>query len=687
MLKNGKILVFLVLVGFPLAVFGKTVPNDPLLQNAWWLDSIKAGIAWDKTTGNENVIVAVIDSSIDINHPDLKENIWENKKEKVNNIDDDGNGYIDDVSGWDFVDNDPVVSPVKIDSELKNDGAYHHGTLVSGIIGAVGNNGIGTAGVNWKMKIMPIRALENDGTGTIENVNKAIHYAIQNGASVINLSMVTDTFDRSFQVAVSDAYREGVVVVTALGNQGLEQVLTQRGSLAFGSNLRYPACFDAESNFPFVIGVGASDVEDKLGSFSNFGRCLDILAPGVKIGSTAVYSPEIGLTETTLSNISGTSLAAPFVSGAAALVKSIFPYLTHEGIMASILEGARGVQSKNPLIVQNLGLRVLDIAGALAKAEKILPKNLIYTLHSEGEKAAWQSFEKNLQKKWKYILPVEYSGILAWEVFDYDGDSVDEAVFLVNGASTGKLGSSFSSGAHIYIFDQKGIIEKKFKVSNGFEGAVKIIPISFDGDSSVSFGIIESRKNNVFGTLWKSNGKKWSEFAAKIKWNSKMENIDAYWDQQDQRIVIAEIKEKNVHVHYFDAIGVPFEEETHQLAAPAGGAGKIGRIKFLYRQISGNAARDALWFNMKGDEPYVAYSELQGEKKEKRIYPFSAGFKGGIDVSVGDWDHDGKFEIVAAPLAGAAPLVRIYNSEGVMEASFRPASISYRGGVQVRVTD
>jgi subtilisin family serine protease len=264
-----------------------TTPDDPSFAAQWGFNNtgqdvdtglggivsgmydadIDAPEAWDVSTGSDSVIVAVIDTGVDYNHPDLKANIWQNLDEiDGNGIDDDANGYIDDVVGWDFWDNDN--NPMDFDS---------HGTHIAGIIGAVGNNGVGVAGIMWNVKLMPIRSLDTIGLGTTLTILEGINYAVANGAKVINLSFGGNPGeggdDVALKTALADAGTAGVLAVIASGNEENDNDLLPV----------YPASFDLDN----IISVAASAMDDTLSYFSNYGAAsVDIAAPGEKLYST-----------------------------------------------------------------------------------------------------------------------------------------------------------------------------------------------------------------------------------------------------------------------------------------------------------------------------------------------------------------------------------------------------------------
>jgi subtilisin family serine protease len=251
-----------------------TIPNDPDFNKLWGLNNtgqtggtfgadIDAIKAWDITTGSTNVIIAVIDTGVAYNHPDLAENIWMNTNEVAGNgIDDDGNGYEDDIYGWDFIDNDGYPEDYE-----------GHGTHVAGTIAAVGNNGIGMAGVMWSAKIMPIRFLGISGWGDTAKAAEAIRYAADNGARIINASWGGGGYSQTLYEAIDYARSKDVLFIAAAGNEGKNS-----DSYPF-----YPASYDLTN----IISVAATDDDDNLAYFSNYGaNSVDLAAPGVNIYSS-----------------------------------------------------------------------------------------------------------------------------------------------------------------------------------------------------------------------------------------------------------------------------------------------------------------------------------------------------------------------------------------------------------------
>lgn len=276
---------------------------DPMASSQWALDDIGFTAVRPPIQGSPNVIVAVIDTGVDYNHPDLNPNIWINPGEagaKANNgIDDDGNGYIDDAYGWDFVDNDNT--PYDRTSFFGNPG---HGTHCAGVIGAAANNGYGITGIASGVRIMPLRFLPENGEGTTANAVKAMKYAIDMGAWVMSNSWggedEQNEDSRALREIFAEAASKGRIPVVAAGNESLNVDAAPLKAT--------PASFNA----PTQITVAATGRGGSLAGFSNYGATLTHLgAPGVGILSTVPGGR--------FQNMDGTSMATPVVAGAVAL--------------------------------------------------------------------------------------------------------------------------------------------------------------------------------------------------------------------------------------------------------------------------------------------------------------------------------------------------------------------------------
>ncbi|MEH2348641.1 MAG: S8 family peptidase [Nostoc sp.] len=275
--------------------------------NNWGADLVKAPEVWARGYTGKGVVVAVLDTGVDYNHEDLKNNIWTNTKEiPGNGIDDDGNGYVDDVSGWNFAD--------KNNNTLDKNG---HGTHVSGTI-AGENNSYGVTGIAYDAKIMPVKVLNDSGSGSYSSISKGIHYAVDNGANVINLSLGGSSSNSTLESAIKYASSKGVIVVMAAGNDG-------------DSSPGYPARYASKSG----IAVGAVDSNNNLADFSNrsgTNKITYVTAPGVKVYSSVPNNK--------YATYSGTSMATPHVAGVVALMLSANHNLTDAQVRQIIAETA-----------------------------------------------------------------------------------------------------------------------------------------------------------------------------------------------------------------------------------------------------------------------------------------------------------------------------------------------------------
>ena len=301
------------------------IPNDPMYPEQWNLPLMKLPQAWAIEKGDRNVVIAIIDSGIDYRHDDLAPKAWINPGEvPENGLDDDGNGYVDDVYGWDFTDAPNLQAEgdyLEGDNEPIDEKG--HGTHVAGIAGAMPDNGIGVAGVAWECPLMAIRAgLSLGGSSRMQDDDSAaaIVYAVDNGASVVNMSWGSERRSFVIQDAIDYAYARGAVLVAAAGN-------SQKPATIF------PAAYRK------VIAVASTEQNQQRFYQSNFGASVDIGAPGNVILSTQINNQYRLLT--------GTSMASPHVAGVAALILAKRPALTHEEVRHILIRTADPVYQED----------------------------------------------------------------------------------------------------------------------------------------------------------------------------------------------------------------------------------------------------------------------------------------------------------------------------------------------------
>jgi subtilisin family serine protease len=328
-----------------------SVPNDEHFDQQWGLHNVGQAIndypsqgadidvdgpeAWDHGVGSSTVVIADIDEGVDVTHPDIAANVWTNPGEVAGNgNDDDGNGFVDDVNGWDFLHDDATVFDGADDT---SDNTDFHGTHTSGTIGAVGNNGIGVAGVCWNVRIMSLKFLQFQGT--TEDAIAAVDYAVmmkQRGVNIraINASWGGGSYSSGLYAAIQAAGSADILFCASAGNGGSDGIGDDNDVYP-----SYPCSFD----LPNIISVASWTRYDLLSNFSNFGATsVDIAAPGSLIASTGPNGHYYFS--------SGTSMAAPHITGSVGLLASISPSLTGAQIKQILLDTSTPVASTQPTV-------------------------------------------------------------------------------------------------------------------------------------------------------------------------------------------------------------------------------------------------------------------------------------------------------------------------------------------------
>ncbi|MFH2062827.1 MAG: S8 family serine peptidase [bacterium] len=474
-------------LSLPFSVFART-PDDEYFSELWFLQQVNAPAAWDYSLGMETVPVAVIDSGVDVGHPDLAENIWLNVDEVAHDgIDNDGNGYVDDLYGWDFIDNDNDPQP-ELDGEYSTLGASH-GTISAGLVSAKGDNGIGIVGMAWQVPIMALRALDSMGTGDPDDVARAVDYAVRNGAKVINLSFDGPVNSLRLAAALRRAYDSGVFVVAAAGNAPDDGEATD-----LDRDPMYPICFDRDSSENYVYGVASTDMFDRRSSFSNYGAsCVDISAPGEKIISTQLYLPgdyEFG--EPYGGYYKGTSVATPLVSGLAALMFSLDRSLTPKQVTNIITETSVSLDQDNPEYLGRIGRGRIDAAKAVRKVVDLRRKpadsysptptmapegssgRFVIATSGSGRNSEVRIFtEDGLFIRSFSAFPVGFSGGMSLALGNFDGTRHSSIV----------VGAGLGGGPHVRIFDlNTKPIGGFFAYDEGFRGGIEVATGDVNGD-------------------------------------------------------------------------------------------------------------------------------------------------------------------------------------------------------------
>jgi len=437
------------------------LPNDFYFDRSWGLNNtgqfdgtIDADIdlpeAWELGTGSKEVVVAVVDTGIDFFHPDVRENVWINANEiPGNGLDDDNNGYIDDVHGYDFVsdDGDPFDD-------------QSHGTHVAGIVGAVTNNRQGSTGVTQQVSMMAIKTFGVRGTADVATVARGVRYAIDHGARIINASWGVDVRSEIMRALVEEAAEADVLFVAAGGNRQSDQLF-------------YPAAFDD------TVGVGATDKNDQRTRFSNFGPFIDLAAPGQTIFST--------MPDNRFGFLSGTSMAAPHVTGAAVLVQARHPDWSSTDLTRMLLNAVDPIQPDKYIGSGRLNVfKAQQTIERLPRADLKLPEKLGGILDIQGS-ADGERFSE-------YVLSIGAGAFPeSWTEIHRSDQPINDATLLA-GFNTENL----KDGTHTFRIEVTDSLGQTNTVKKSVE-VVNVEIISPQNNDILRSGDIIEIKGSVFG--------------------------------------------------------------------------------------------------------------------------------------------------------------------------------------------
>jgi len=650
------------------------IPSDTFFANQWYLQKIRATEAWNQVRESPNVVIAILDSGVQISHPDLKDNIWQNKKEIAGNgLDDDKNGFIDDFNGWDFVNNTADPSP-KFQAGFNEDG-INHGTIVAGIAAAAGNNATGVAGVSWKAQLMPLKVLDDQGEGGTAKVIKAIDYAIANGANIINLSFVGFGYSKSLDDAVKRAYDAGVIVVAAGGNeQGQSE----------GYNLdetpMYPVCLDGLSGENRVIGVAATDTIDQKAPFSSFGKkCIDIAAPGLSVYGTVVYAPTQYLNNQSFDKYydgywSGTSVAVPLVSAGLALIQAANPSLNRNQVVKALLDTVDSISGVNPDYPDKLGRGRINLAAAVSRAESALKnKNEKLLIGPQGASVGPLKITDQDGVVEKEFNPFgKFKGGFTLASGDINGDGQAEIV-----AAAGPGG-----GPHIRIFNLSGdLVGQFFAFKTNFRGGVKVATADVNRDGKDEIIVAAASGGDSEIKIFNGQGGFLGSFYAydnKFKGGLNIATGDLDGDGEAE-IITGLATGKIPEVRIFKAIGVL---QGQFLAYPKAFRGGVAVAVANVKGGSRTNRAAIITAAGPGGGPHVKLFDAHGQLVG-HWFAFNGNFRGGVNLAVADVDRDGLDEIVAAAGPGGAPHVRVFAANGRIIGSFYSYGESFTGGVNV----
>ena len=651
------------------------IPSDTHFNNQWYLQKIKATEAWDDIRESPDAVIAILDSGVQINHPDLQSNIWHNIKEIANNnLDDDKNGFIDDASGWDFVNNVPDPAP-KFKPGFSEDGILH-GTIIAGIMAAAGNNASGVAGITWKAKIMPLKVLDDKGEGSAAKVIKAIDYAIANGANIINFSFVGFDYSKGFDEAIKRAYDAGLMVVAAAGNE------QKQGEGYFLDKVpMYPVCLDGSGGENRVIGVAATDALDQKAPFSSFGnKCIDLAAPGVSIFSTVVYSPNNYLNNLPFNKYydgywSGTSVAVPMVSGALALIASANPALNREEIIKTLLANTDNISRLNPNYLGQLGKGRLNIKAAVDSAQESLQHKVEKLLISPRSslpslvKITDQDGKKDIEF---YPYGVNFKGGVSFAAGDINGDGGQE---IITAAGPG-------GGPHVIIFDNNGkLLGQFFAFSKNFRGGVNLASADVNNDGRDEIIAVQASGGDSEIKIFNGRGQFLGSFYAydnKFKGglNIAVGDLDGNGVAE---IVTGLAAGKIPEVRIFKADGVL---RRQFLAYPKTFRGGVKVAVGKIRNPASGIRLEIVTAPEKGGGPHIKFFNSRGILTS-HWFAYNSNFRGGVSLAKADVDNDGLDEIITAAGPGGTPHVRVFKANGSLVGSFYAYDESFSGGANV----
>lgn len=634
------------------------VPNDFLLGEQWYLEEIWAAEAWDQTTGDKEVIVAVLDSGMDTDHPDLAGNLWVNEDEIYGDgIDNDRNGFIDDIHGWDFLKSDPNPQP-NFSSEA-NANAISHGTLVAGIIGAVGNNYTGVSGLAWNVNLMPLRIIDEYGVGSSYDVRKAIEYAVNNGADIINLSFTATETDFMLYNTLRWAHEEGVVIVTSVGNENAD----------ISQSPVYPACYDLNTENRYVIGVGATNQNNQKAEFSNYGAgCVDVTAPGTDMFGT-LYNSRSYLHFATMYGgpYEGTSIAAPIVSGVVALMKSVQPDLspyqvdlllrltsdalsedreTRESLGAGRVNAWRAVDAAVRTEVQKA---ILPDTGAFFLMQFAQDDPLLYLINNEGEEI--DSFR---------AYPEGFEGEVRFALSDADGDENKEVVVV-----PGEGG-----GPQVRVLDLNGLpLNQFFAFEESDRSGLLLATADVNADGAEDIAVVKDGGTEV--RLFTEKGEELFSFEISSHQGAKALSLGQL-DEDEQFEVVVLTEANDVWVYEVDG------DYERSFTLPA--SQEVSRL--VVADIDEDEVGELLLSAEEGSRPFVWVYSAIGQLQDLFL-AYASSYQGGVSLQVGDIDGNGEVEIYTAPTSNGGPHVRIFNKLGDPIGGFFAIDETKRLGVRI----
>lgn len=626
-----------------------------------YIQQVKINEAWSLVPKRHGPIVAIIDDGVYVNHPDLRNNIWINGNEIIgNNGDDDKNGYIDDVYGWNYITNN---------GEMTTRGA--HGTMVAGIIGAVGNNGIGITGINPNVRIMPLIVCDKDTGCSTQAIIKAVHYAVDNGAKIINMSLstwATTGLTSEFNSAVKYAYERGVVIVAAAGNGDVEGGIGQDLNMIPQS----PVCNEG-ANF-ILIGVGAVTADNYLTTWSNYGtKCVDAYAPGVDIVTTAV--PAYSSFGDFYDKGSGTSFAAPIITGIVSLLIQKYPTMPINEIFtrlwrnvdSSVINAYKLLSDPySPKVLgQALGTSVI-VTGTKKGGG---PEVRIFTTAGKLLKS-FNAYDKN------------FRGGINVAIGDINDDGKSEIVtsMLQGGNSTIK----------IFTIEGKSLKLDYFAYDKTYSGGVSLAlaDLNSDGRAEIITAPMSGTKPDIriFGL---SNGKivrvmpNFLAYDKSFRGGIAVSAGDLDGDEIPE-IITVPLSGGGPQIRIFSFRNKQYRPINSGIMAYA--SNFRGGVNLAAGDVNGDGKVEIMTGIVKSGGPQVRVFGFGQNNKfglvKAGFMAYDKNFRGGISVASVDINHDGTNEIITGVGGNSNPTVRIFSQSGKqVSKEFNAYSKSYQGGI------
>jgi hypothetical protein len=528
------------------------------------------------------------------------------------------------------------------------------------------------AGVTWNTKIMPLRVLNDKGEGKIYDVVRAINYAANNGADIINLSFVNFTYSESVQEAIKNAHDKGVIIVAAAGNEQ---------AAGDGYNIDktpiYPACYDGQLGENMVIGVAATDALDQKARFSSYGfHCVDITAPGISFFNTVTPGGDLNDQNKYYDGFwSGTSMAAPLVSASLALIAQANPELSRREIVNILFASTDNISRLNPNYLGQLGNGRLNLNQAVEMAKAKLYSRLgrlIIAPVTGNQNIKLTAANGDLIKNFSWSEKLTADVSLA--TGDINNDNSDEII----------VGAAPGSEPYVMIFNTNGKLIKKFLgFDKNFRGGLNVAVANMDTSDGAEIIIAPASRGAGQVRIFNNQGKLLKQFLATNREFNGGLNIAAgdLEGHGDNKIVVAYGSGQEPQVKIFSKEGkiigawLAYEKKFRggvELAvANVDGRKNHNKAEIIVAPGKGREAQIKIFDN---------YSRLQ-----KQFLAYNKNWQGGVNLALGDLNNDGISEISLGAKPGAAPHVRIFNGQGLILESFYAWGADFIGGVNLGI--